>query len=187
MDCQAEETDISKQAHRRSPCSKPPGKPIKSTSTVVDEEQAAGMSLTTKETHSGESKLVPSLGSSTISLSSSDVAGSISEEDEEDGDGEDTGAATSCALAAISGLGKVPSQMRDFFRGSRISETHFPQFLIRTPRYTGCLLPLSRLLFIFFGPFPADPESRTGRVDPKITSELELQSGGSELIYLHCD
>nr|GLL23127.1 hypothetical protein Itr_chr03CG22430 [Ipomoea trifida] len=50
MDCQAEETDISKQAHRRSPCSKPPGKPIKSTSIVVDEEQAAGMPLTTKET-----------------------------------------------------------------------------------------------------------------------------------------
>uniref|UniRef100_A0A7C9DWE3 Uncharacterized protein n=1 Tax=Opuntia streptacantha TaxID=393608 RepID=A0A7C9DWE3_OPUST len=43
-------------------------------------------------------------------------------------------AATSCARAAISGLGKVPSQMRDFFRGSRISDTHFPHALIRTPR-----------------------------------------------------
>ncbi|CAA7397352.1 unnamed protein product [Spirodela intermedia] len=43
-------------------------------------------------------------------------------------------AATSWARAAISGEGKVPSQMRDFFRGSRISDTHLPQFLIRTPR-----------------------------------------------------
>lgn len=43
-------------------------------------------------------------------------------------------AATSWARAAISGVGKVPSQMRDFFRGSRISDTHLPQFLIRTPR-----------------------------------------------------
>lgn len=43
-------------------------------------------------------------------------------------------AATSCARAAISGEGKVPSQMRDFFRGSRISDTHLPQFLILTPR-----------------------------------------------------
>lgn len=43
-------------------------------------------------------------------------------------------AATSCARAAISGVGKVPSQMRDFLRGSRISDTHLPQFRIRTPR-----------------------------------------------------
>ncbi|PPD82210.1 hypothetical protein GOBAR_DD20833 [Gossypium barbadense] len=43
-------------------------------------------------------------------------------------------AATSCARAAISGVGKVPSQMRDFLRGSRISDTHLPQLLIRTPR-----------------------------------------------------
>lgn len=43
-------------------------------------------------------------------------------------------AATSWARAAISGDGKVPSQMRDFFRGSRISETHLPQLRIRTPR-----------------------------------------------------
>lgn len=57
-------------------------------------------------------------------------------------------AATSCALAAISGVGNVPSHMRDFLRGSRISETHFPQFRMRTPRYTGCLLE-SRMRFIF--------------------------------------
>ena len=54
-------------------------------------------------------------------------------------------AATSCALAAISGVGNVPSHMRDFLRGSRISDTHFPQFRIRTPRYTGWLFD-SRLL-----------------------------------------
>ncbi|RYQ98407.1 hypothetical protein Ahy_B08g094447 [Arachis hypogaea] len=40
-------------------------------------------------------------------------------------------AATSCARAAISGVAKVPSQIRDFLRGSRISETHLPQFRIR--------------------------------------------------------
>lgn len=43
-------------------------------------------------------------------------------------------AATSCARAAISGVGNVPSHILDFFRGSRISDTHLPQFLIRTPR-----------------------------------------------------
>ncbi|KAL2346940.1 hypothetical protein Fmac_000940 [Flemingia macrophylla] len=57
-------------------------------------------------------------------------------------------AATSCALAAISGVGNVPSHIRDFFRGSRISDTHFPQLRMRTPRYTGCLLE-SRMRFIF--------------------------------------
>lgn len=51
-------------------------------------------------------------------------------------------AATSWARAAISGVEKVPSQIRLFFRGSRISETHFPHALIRTPRKTGCLLLL---------------------------------------------
>ena len=63
-------------------------------------------------------------------------------------------AATSCALAAISGVGNVPSHIRDFFRGSRISDTHFPQFRIRTPRYTGCLLE-SRMRFIFLLSRPA--------------------------------
>jgi len=42
-------------------------------------------------------------------------------------------AATSCARAAISGVAKVPSHMRDFLRGSRISDTHLPQLRIRTP------------------------------------------------------
>ncbi|PON54317.1 hypothetical protein PanWU01x14_195460 [Parasponia andersonii] len=43
-------------------------------------------------------------------------------------------AATSWARAAISGVANVPSQILDFFRGSRISDTHFPQLRIRTPR-----------------------------------------------------
>ncbi|URE27053.1 hypothetical protein MUK42_13318 [Musa troglodytarum] len=55
-------------------------------------------------------------------------------------------AAASWARAAISGVAKVPSQMRDFLRGSRISDTHFPHARIRTPRYTGCRL-LSRSRF----------------------------------------
>lgn len=55
-------------------------------------------------------------------------------------------AATSCARAAISGVANVPSQMRDFLRGSRISETHFPQLRFRTPWYTGCLLQSLGLL-----------------------------------------
>ena len=42
-------------------------------------------------------------------------------------------AATSWARAAISGVAKVPSQIRDFLRGSRISDTHFPQVRILTP------------------------------------------------------
>ena len=54
-----------------------------------------------------------------------------------------TSAAASCARAAISGVGNVPSQMRDFLRGSRISDTHFPHARIRTPRYDGCGLPPS--------------------------------------------
>ncbi|KAJ0826102.1 hypothetical protein HanRHA438_Chr17g0810501 [Helianthus annuus] len=46
-------------------------------------------------------------------------------------------AATSWARAAISGVSKVPSHILDFFFGSRISDTHFPQLRLRTPRYTG--------------------------------------------------
>lgn len=47
--------------------------------------------------------------------------------------------AASYALAAISAVGKDPSQMRDLLFGSRISETHLPHALMRTPLYT---LPL---------------------------------------------
>lgn len=39
--------------------------------------------------------------------------------------------------------------MRDFLRGSRISDTHFPQLRMRTPLYTGCLLLEPRLRFNF--------------------------------------
>ncbi|RRT39965.1 hypothetical protein B296_00050166 [Ensete ventricosum] len=48
-------------------------------------------------------------------------------------------AASSCALAAISGFGDVPSRMRSFLRASRTSHTHRPPPLrSRTPWYTGC-------------------------------------------------
>lgn len=47
-------------------------------------------------------------------------------------------AATSWALAAISGVGKVPSHILDFLRGSRTSHTHLFPFLCRTPLYIGC-------------------------------------------------
>ena len=43
-------------------------------------------------------------------------------------------AATSCARAAISTVGNVPSQILDFLLGSRTSHTHLPEFRRRTPR-----------------------------------------------------
>ena len=46
-------------------------------------------------------------------------------------------AATSCALAAISGVEKVPSHILDLVLGSRTSHTHLLPFLWRTPLYTG--------------------------------------------------
>jgi hypothetical protein len=46
---------------------------------------------------------------------------------------------------------KVPSQIRFFFLGSRISDTHFPHVRIRTPLNTGCLLLL--LLLVSLGLF----------------------------------
>lgn len=58
-------------------------------------------------------------------------------------------AATSCARAAISGVENVPSQIRLFFLGSRISDTHFPHARMRTPLYTGCLLSSLGLFFCF--------------------------------------
>ncbi|URE01874.1 hypothetical protein MUK42_11320 [Musa troglodytarum] len=64
-------------------------------------------------------------------------------------------AATSWARAAISAVGNVPSQILDFFLGSRISDTHFPQLRIRTPRYTGCSPSL--LLFLASPPPPPPP------------------------------
>ncbi|CAA7402506.1 unnamed protein product [Spirodela intermedia] len=50
-------------------------------------------------------------------------------------------APTSYARAAISAVGKEPSQILDFFRGSLISDTHFPHRRFLTPRYTGCRVP----------------------------------------------
>jgi hypothetical protein len=41
----------------------------------------------------------------------------------------------------------VPSQMRDFLRGSLISDTHLPQLRMRTPRYVGCRPPSLRARF----------------------------------------
>lgn len=60
-------------------------------------------------------------------------------------------AATSWARAAISGVAKVPNQIRDFFLGSRISDTHLPHALIRTPTYETSVLPPLLFLLIFFG------------------------------------
>lgn len=72
-------------------------------------------------------------------------------------------AATSCARAAISGVENVPSQMRDFLRGSRISDTHLPQLRIRTPRYTGCLLHSLGLL----------PDLRSGDLEAELDEKGE--------------
>lgn len=58
--------------------------------------------------------------------------------------------ATSCALAAISGVGNVPNHIRDFLRGSLISDTHFPQFRILTPLYTTVSDSHSLCRFTFF-------------------------------------
>jgi hypothetical protein len=38
--------------------------------------------------------------------------------------------------------------MRDFLRGSRISDTHFPHARIRTPRYDGWRQPPSSARFL---------------------------------------
>lgn len=63
-------------------------------------------------------------------------------------------AATSWARAAISAVENVPSHILDFFRGSRISDTHLPQFLNRTPLYVGWSLPvLPQVLPPLLSPF----------------------------------
>nr|KYP52325.1 hypothetical protein KK1_025801 [Cajanus cajan] len=84
-------------------------------------------------------------------------------------------AATSCALAAISGVGNVPNHIRDFFRGSRISDTHFPQFRMRTPRYTGCLLE-SRFRFsvLCSPPFGCDNNDNDDDNKDELVSVSEL-------------
>uniref|UniRef100_F6GX41 Uncharacterized protein n=1 Tax=Vitis vinifera TaxID=29760 RepID=F6GX41_VITVI len=55
-------------------------------------------------------------------------------------------AATSCARAAISAVGYVPSHILDFLLGSRSSHTHMFPFLLLTPLYTGCRVSLNFLL-----------------------------------------
>lgn len=77
-------------------------------------------------------------------------------------------AATSWARAAISGVAKVPSQMRDFFRGSRISETHLPQLRFRTPWYTGCLL---HSLGLLARAWTFEPESEDGDDVEEVVSD----------------
>ncbi|KAL4557123.1 hypothetical protein LXL04_035294 [Taraxacum kok-saghyz] len=52
-------------------------------------------------------------------------------------------AATSCALAAITAVGCVPSHTRNLVFGSLTSQTHLPLSLVLTPRYTGCLVSLN--------------------------------------------
>jgi hypothetical protein len=68
-------------------------------------------------------------------------------------------AAASWARAAISAVGNVPSHMRDFLRGSRISDTHLPHARIRTPRYVGCFPSLLRSRFFAGAALPAQPSS----------------------------
>lgn len=95
-------------------------------------------------------------------------------------------AATSCARAAISGVENVPSQIRLFFLGSRISETHFPHARIRTPLYTGCLLSSLGLFFCFlaeygFG-FGSDISGwRVGRFIRDDDPDEDGEEGDSEL------
>ena len=143
---------------------------------------------TNSELRSGESKLVPSGGSSTISPRSSSgvaagdggvrggasmdaalaAAACTSRGELEAGRGREAAssgklrmadepfivsAATSWARAAISAVAKVPSQIRFFFRGSRISDTHLPHVRIRTPLYTECLLLLFLLLLLSLARF----------------------------------
>ncbi|CAN6249631.1 unnamed protein product [Urochloa humidicola] len=55
--------------------------------------------------------------------------------------------------------------MRDFLRGSRISDTHLPQLRRRTPRYDGCLYPL-RL------PDRAAPPEAAGALSPPLATAV---------------
>ena len=117
-------------------------------------------------------------------------------------------AATSWARAAISGFEKVPSQIRDFFRGCRISDTHFPQLRIRTPLYTGCLLlfldsdlltvsstcfgccclctlPFFFFFFITFSSIPdGDNDIDVADTDDDDDDDDELLLSGSELFFV---
>ncbi|BAS77777.1 Os02g0230875, partial [Oryza sativa Japonica Group] len=88
-------------------------------------------------------------------------------------------AAASWARAAISGVGNVPSQMRDFFRGSLISDTHFPHARIRTPRYDGCLPPSPDLPLFSPPPPPLLPSTGDSGGDaPPDDAGLHTSSSG---------
>ncbi|CAA7404388.1 unnamed protein product [Spirodela intermedia] len=81
-------------------------------------------------------------------------------------------AATSWARAAISGVGKVPSQWRFSLRGSLTSQTHLPPLRSLTPRYTGWRVSLN-----FFLParrFSVLPDDDDGDDD-----EAEMCGGGA--------
>ena len=99
-------------------------------------------------------------------------------------------AATSCALAAISGVENVPSHMRDFLRGSLISDTHLPQFRILTPRYTGCLLE-SRMRFAVVVVFlededgDGDGDGDVGVDEFEVLSVSELLLCGSIMLIVN--
>jgi len=92
-------------------------------------------------------------------------------------------AATSCARAAISAVAKVPSQMRFFFRGSRISDTHFPHVRILTPLYTECLwsllLPLLSLFLPRFFELDDDDEEVVVELTAFLVSDSEDGAGST--------
>ncbi|KAL4595265.1 hypothetical protein ACB092_12G078900 [Castanea dentata] len=91
-------------------------------------------------------------------------------------------AATSCARAAISAVGKVPSQILDFLLGSRTSETHFCEFFFLTPRYTGCLVSLNFFLpSRFLGFLEANMSSSSDKF-----TVLELPLSNSEDLISYC-
>jgi hypothetical protein len=59
--------------------------------------------------------------------------------------------------------------MRDFLRGSRISDTHFPHARIRTPRYDGGCVVVSRARARFSAApafFPAGDQGGEDDVTP---------------------
>ncbi|KAK4578778.1 hypothetical protein RGQ29_028745 [Quercus rubra] len=83
-------------------------------------------------------------------------------------------AATSYARAAISAEGKVPSQILDFLFGSRTSHTHFLEFFLLTPRYTGCLVSLNFFL----------PSRFLGFSEANITASYDKFTMQASSIYL---
>jgi len=86
-------------------------------------------------------------------------------------------------------VANVPSQILFFFRGSRISDTHFPHVRIRTPLYTECLLLLLLLLLLlslarFLELDDEDEEDGEGvLVFPVVSdSEVAAAAGGSTIV-----